>query len=31
VPSVVPVAFVGNIVTLRVINLDELAKPARQA
>jgi len=30
-PSVVPVAFVGNIVTLRVINLDEPAKPARQA
>jgi hypothetical protein len=31
VPSVVPVAFVGNMVTLRVINLDEPAKPARQA
>jgi hypothetical protein len=31
VPSVVPVAFVGNMVTLRLINLDEPAKPARQA
>jgi len=31
VPSVVPVAFVGNMVTLGVINLDEPAKPARQA
>ena len=31
VPRGLPVAFVGNMVTLGVINLDEPAKPARQA